>query len=229
MKRFLPLPFIFTLVSAALLDSNTALACSVGENFDPVASSEVIVEGRITGWEDIEDAIEWNPKTDENDPSDNENYYGPYDAIRFDLEVQRVLKGDVHERIALVSGNTLQTFRGERLWVGSSGACGAFNDDPTGKWVVLGLHMDQHGRYTPSLPLTFFVGDAPMGDRYAERMDMIETVTGPGGPPKGLPPQPDAEEHEKDTPWAVVLPLAFAIPVAVLLIPAFLRKRTAGH
>jgi hypothetical protein len=40
----------------------------------------------------------------------------------------------------------------------------------------------------------------------------------------------DAEtDDEKDTPWAVVLPIAFAIPLATLLVPAFLRKRTAGH
>ncbi|MEX0682858.1 MAG: hypothetical protein WD904_00095 [Dehalococcoidia bacterium] len=36
-------------------------------------------------------------------------------------------------------------------------------------------------------------------------------------------------DHEKDTPWAVVLPLAFAIPLATLLLPTFLRKRSGGH
>lgn len=38
----------------------------------------------------------------------------------------------------------------------------------------------------------------------------------------------DSEANDKDTPWAVVLPLAFAIPLAVLLVPAFLSKRTPG-
>ncbi|MEX1195654.1 MAG: hypothetical protein WED85_11400 [Dehalococcoidia bacterium] len=35
--------------------------------------------------------------------------------------------------------------------------------------------------------------------------------------------------EEKDTPWAVVLPLALIIPLATLLVPAFLRRRSAGH
>jgi hypothetical protein len=43
------------------------------------------------------------------------------------------------------------------------------------------------------------------------------------------PKQPESEEHDKDTPWAVVLPLSFAIPLAVLFLPALLRRRTPGH
>jgi hypothetical protein len=41
--------------------------------------------------------------------------------------------------------------------------------------------------------------------------------------------EPAEDEATEDTPWAVVLPLAFGIPLAVLLLPAFLRKRSLGH
>lgn len=56
----------------------------------------------------------------------------------------------------------------------------------------------------------------------------IEAITGPGTPPQSASLQEEDSKRDKDTPWAVVLPLAFAIPLAVLLVPAFLRKRTPG-
>ncbi|HUF53359.1 MAG TPA: hypothetical protein VMR52_06270 [Dehalococcoidia bacterium] len=40
--------------------------------------------------------------------------------------------------------------------------------------------------------------------------------------------QEEHDEATEDTPWLIVLPLAFAIPLAVLLVPAFFGKRRGG-
>jgi hypothetical protein len=84
---------------------------------------------------------------------------------------------------------------------------------------------------------------------YRERYDALQIATGRAHaepvefPAGGGQPDPDAplphpgnvsrqevpDDASKDTPWAIVLPLAFAIPLAVLFVPAFLRKRSPGH
>ncbi|MCH8052264.1 MAG: hypothetical protein IIC86_09630 [Chloroflexi bacterium] len=51
---------------------------------------------------------------------------------------------------------------------------------------------------------------------------------GPASQPGDTPSHDEPTDHTESTPWAVVLPLAFAIPLAVLFVPAFLRRR-AGH
>ncbi|MCH7953878.1 MAG: hypothetical protein IIC25_08315 [Chloroflexi bacterium] len=51
---------------------------------------------------------------------------------------------------------------------------------------------------------------------------------GPASQPGDTPSHDEPTDHTESTPWAVILPLAFAIPLAVLFVPAFLRRR-AGH
>ena len=52
-----------------------------------------------------------------------------------------------------------------------------------------------------------------------------EALTGPGHAPETVAPH-DEPAEDASTPWAIILPLAFAIPLAVLLVPSFLRRRS---
>jgi hypothetical protein len=128
----------------------------VGPDFDPIASSAVIVGGRVTRWELIEGATKPDFKT-ASEPLTDPNYYGPYDPIRVHMVIERVYKGTASRSLEMVAGNTYS--RGQ--WVGGAGACGAFDFDPTGKYWILGLSVDNFGRYRPGLPHVFFVGDDP--------------------------------------------------------------------
>jgi hypothetical protein len=58
---------------------------------------------------------------------------------------------------------------------------------------------------------------------------LLEIVDQDQTPQQGDSSQDQAEEDEKDPPWAVILPLAFGIPLATLLVPAFFRRGGAGH
>jgi len=51
---------------------------------------------------------------------------------------------------------------------------------------------------------------------------------GPAAQPGEAPPKDEPAEPGASTPWAVILPIAFAIPLAVLVVPALIRRRT-GH
>jgi hypothetical protein len=132
-------------------------ACSVGEDFDPIAASDVIVGGRITGWELIENVTRWDPKSGEPEPTDDPNYFEAptYDPIRLNVTVDKVYKGSVPASIELVAANTYEILDGQGNWVGASGACGAFDSDPTGHYWILGLNEDDFGRLRPSRVLVF--------------------------------------------------------------------------
>ena len=106
------------------------------------------------------------------------------------------------------------------------GTCGFVSGDSIGQEAVLFLELSD-GDYVTHLCAgsNFISGDE---DFRAETIAAIEAVTGPGQPPVGSPPQDEPTEGDKSTPWAVILPLAFAIPLAVLIIPAFFRRR-GGH
>jgi hypothetical protein len=82
---------------------------------------------------------------------------------------------------------------------------------------IVVVHLDDEGNYTTS--------DCTNGTPRTSAS--VEALTGPGHPPQTT--QGEAGENDKDTPWAVVLPLAFAIPLATLLVPAFLARRRGGH
>ncbi len=56
----------------------------------------------------------------------------------------------------------------------------------------------------------------------------VEAITGPGVLPDDVTPRDAPAEPNVSTPWAVILPIAFAIPLAVLVVPALLRRR-GGH
>lgn len=141
------------IVAAAFVGAPASYACS--GTIDPVEESDLIVGGRITGWELIEEFTTWNPRSGKPMPTDDPNFYGFYQPIRLSMHVDEVFKGSAPTEIELIGANTYQLRDGKGYWVGSSGACGAFDEDPTGKKWLLGLKEDDFGRLRPSLPLVF--------------------------------------------------------------------------
>lgn len=107
------------------LRPSTVHACSAGQDWDPVAESEVIVAGRITGWVEVASL----PDT----PSSF-----PFQAIRVELAVDDVIKGGPVANIDFIDAASLGKEGGLPDWRGSGGACGAFNEDPTGSYAIPG-------------------------------------------------------------------------------------------
>jgi hypothetical protein len=177
---------IWRLGSATLLAVGVALsanlesrvyACSPpGPEFDSVALSGAIVEGRILGYEALTD-----------EPTN-----GSFVRVRVDMDVVRVFKGDVAVGpLAIVDPATLMVFPSGESWAGSSGACGAFDDDPTGKYVILGLNLQDDGTLRPSRLFISFFDDGPAGEEYDGAVAYLtgrlvnpilpDTGTGPSG------------------------------------------------
>ena len=214
MKRFL-LPLAAIATAALLLPAGVrpAYACSTGPDYDPLAESDVIVSGRITGWELIENVTRWDPKT-ETEPYDDPNYYGPYDPIRVGMTVTRVYKGSVPAEIELVAGNTLLVREEHGTprydWVGSYGACGAFDFDPTGKYFVMGLNVDRYGRYHPSRLRVFFIGEYPPESYDHPRLSHLLPLL-PGTLPSSGGPPPETASSSPDIPVPALAALGLTL------------------
>ena len=151
------------LVAATLLETPRAFACSPGPDFNPVAESDVIVEGRFLGYDVLAEA---SPP-------------GDFVPVRVEMAVARVLKGQVAaDTIDVVDDRTLRIFSETGEAWGGGGSCGAFGSDPTGKYAILGLNSRPDGSYAPSLPLTFFIGDAPSGESYDRALTRLASFGG---------------------------------------------------
>jgi hypothetical protein len=192
--------------------ANPARACSVGEDFSAVDASDVIVAGRITAWELVENVRRWDPKTGD-EPIDDPNFYGPgpYNPIRLQLDVEHVYKGPRMATVSMVDANSLEIYNGVERWVGSSGACGAFDADPSGQFVILGLNRDHFERYRTGLPLVFFVGPEPAGEHYERATDGLNNAMA------------------DDFPWLPAAVAATLGPLAFLAGAAFVWRRGEPH
>ncbi|HEY5624987.1 MAG TPA: hypothetical protein VIT93_00710 [Dehalococcoidia bacterium] len=104
------------------------------------------------------------------------------------------------------------------------GACSYFPDGGSGGGTYLVFAREVEDGYATSL----CSGNAAQGTpSYDAAVAEVTSITGPGQPPDGS--LQEEADHTEDTPWAIILPLAFAIPLAVLFIPAFLRRRGGSH
>ncbi len=208
LSRLLPLPIVFALLFAPLQTlSDTAYACSCLQTtvVERVENADVVAIGTVVS------------------VFEDQTTEGLGSGMLIDMDgvvrVSTYYKGSGPHEIAVDDPP-------------DSGTCGVITERDIGQEIILFLWLDA-GEYLTHLcsGSHFTYGNE---DLRAEAIAEIEAVTGPGQPPEGSPPQasPPPEEpespeddHTESTPWAVVLPLAFAIPLAVLVIPAFLRRR----
>ena len=142
--RRLMLAALSMMIVAALLPPRPALACSAGPDYNPVAESEAIVVGRLTGWEEGD--------TDPPPPPDGSLFV----SIRVTMTVERRLKGRAPAVITIVDQASLFRIPAEAgrpeqtFWAGGAGACGSFDEDPSGKYAVMGLWRNPDGTYRPN-------------------------------------------------------------------------------
>ena len=160
-------------VSAAILGAaayslapTPVYACSAGPDFDPIATSDVIVEGRFLDWE-------LAPELNRGDA---------YLGIRVEMAVQRVWKGQIAEEVItmLDSASLGPPYPGhdEYEWVGASGACGAFDADPTGFYAIMGLSQRDDGTFGSSRFLVFYLGGDAGGEQYDRALQRMASFPG---------------------------------------------------
>jgi len=144
-----PLHLVLCLLSSlSLLFATTlpAFACSGGGG-DPVALSEVIVGGWITDWKPA------NPgPTNQVEP------------VTIQMSVDRVFKGALDDQTTLqfVNYQMLDYSHQEVGWDGGLvGSCSAFEVDPKGKYVIIGVVKNEAGQYQTDLFYRFYLGDNP--------------------------------------------------------------------
>lgn len=153
-------------VAAYSLAPTPVYACSAGPDFDPIETSDVIVEGRFLDWE-------LAPELNRGDA---------YLGIRVEMAVQRVWKGQIAEEVItmLDSASLGPPYPGhdEYEWVGASGACGAFDADPTGFYAIMGLSQRDDGTFGSSRFLVFYLGGDAGGEQYDRALQRMASFPG---------------------------------------------------
>jgi hypothetical protein len=99
--------------------------------------------------------------------------------VRVTLNVEASFKGNAGPG-AIEFYDTASLFRegqGPPGWHGSSGSCGAFNADPTGHYVLLGLARAEDGTLRSHLLRTFFIGERSefSGARYDRTREILDS------------------------------------------------------
>ncbi len=153
-------------VALHMIAPTPVYACSGDfSDFDPVATSEIIVEGRIVD-------AEVSPEQP-----------GAYFDIRAEISVQRVWKGQAAlEMIALPRLDTPSDPSNEQigsLWVLSTGVCNAFGSfDPTGSYVIVGLTQRDDGTLVAGRFHLFYLGDDAGGKEYVRALQRMASFPG---------------------------------------------------
>ena len=193
-----------------------AHACSAGPDYNPVTASDLIVAGRVTGWE-----------LTEPDPSSERAKDGRTMASvspRVTLVVDRVLKGRAPGELTFrdapggiyVAEAASARYPQYSFWVGG---CASFLQDPTGSYVVLGLSGGD-GVYAAHRTTTFFVDDGPGGPVF-ERVIARLTAADPSVlPATGVGMVADTDWRARSADGALV-----GVTLTLVLGAACLRRR----
>ena len=160
---------------AALGGPRPAYACSPTPDWNPVAEADVIVAGRITD-------IEIQGKTEVM------TFLDP----KMTFEVDRYLKGtgpatievfDSHSGVppmGLIPNSSafdrldVRELNVDELGYEGGGVCGALDEDPRGRYWVVGFSRSPNGTLAMNLLLNFAIGDGPSDARVVERIAYVE-------------------------------------------------------
>ena len=194
---------LVALLAAALvahggMDLAPAYACTLPANFDAVASSDLIVEGRVFRWDEVAES-----------------------QIEYQIEVERAFKGP-----ATAGGTLMVTDFGSRLhgdWESSGGLCGTFSGDPDGKYIVIGLRGEAGGELRSTNQTRFFLGDGPEGPAYEAAIRQVSDGSTTGPPATGSGGDGASSD---DALWLVVLASAAVLAAAVAAVFIVRRRAT---
>ena len=197
-------------VAALSMQTPSVHACSAGPDWDPVAESAVVVAGRLTGWEEVSDDVLPNFK-----------------PIRVHMNVDRVYKGPPGlTDISFVDSASLYftpSAPEDLMWAGSSGACGAFDSDPTGVYAVMGLWEAPDGELHAGRLHTFFFGEEPGGQDYERALERMASFPAAAAlPALGTGPAQSASPNHLIT---AVAALGTALLLASLSIRYMSKKK----
>ena len=180
------------------------LACSADETWDPVAESDVIIGGQILGYDELEGRES-----------------GSFVEVSLSVRVDHLWKGEfrgetIVDRTSLLGPQYVTI---PDRWAGASGACGALDDDPTGKYAVLGLRREGSELRTNRLT-TFYLDPAPYD---------VRAISSGSGRPLGLPvagiPGADASAPTQ----RIMLATGAAVAAMGVLVQVLRRRNGRGE
>lgn len=189
--------------SAAVRAPQLASACSCS-NCDTLVDAPIIVGGWIEGWE----------KAGVPHPAPGAHFV----PITFKFTTDQVFKGQVPPEFA---GFDFSSYSESPAgWFGGSGACGKFDEDPTGRYMIAGLapSTDYPGSYTGGRLWLFYIGDAPEGEAYDRALERLSPLGPPSPPAAGN----SISSPEPEMPILAVSLLAISATLAAL---ALARRR----
>lgn len=144
--------------------SNVADACSCSD-CDVVVDAPAIVGGRVGSWYESEIPAP-----------------GFFTTIVARIEVDQVFKGSTSDTVRVVDIASLS--KSPSGWFGASGGCGSFDEDPTGKYIILGLepYPDDEALVRSNRLWLLYIGDEPKGEWYERALARLAPL-GPPSPP----------------------------------------------
>jgi hypothetical protein len=180
-----------------------ANACSC-QDCDVVRDAPNIVGGWITGWREY---------------GSNQVPHG-LKAITTAIEVTEVFKGASPSAIDVLDPASRST--SPDGWFGASGACGKFDQDPTGKYIILGIDRFEHdpALMAGSRIWLVYIGDAREGDAYVQALARLSVLGPPSPPAAGNTPSEPARQ-----PSLAAAGLALIAFSSALFFGSFLRSR----
>lgn len=141
-----------TLIGASLARPAPAQGCSAGDPWDPIEESEMIVGGWIGGYTPLPDR----------------SRVGMFTPVRLEMRIDHVWKGRLPPGAEIVDRASLMLqpvfTDSEELhgaWAGPSGACGAFDEDPSGHYAVVGLVTAPDGTLQTMRLRVFYLSRQP--------------------------------------------------------------------
>ncbi len=180
------------LAAASVVAPKRAYACSAGLDFDPVATSDVIAEGRILGFKVLPDAP--IPGGYEAKGVVLDFREDPYIPIRIDFAVDAVYKGQVAEDVIDIVERRAygpHPLNEGKFWWLTASDCHAFYSDPTGQYAILGLGRNDDGTYGAGLLRMFYLGAEPSSEDREAVLARLASFPGAVGLP-GLGSGPQA-------------------------------------
>ncbi len=176
-------------------------ACSCPD-CDAVRDSDVIVGGRIVGWK----------------RSDIDSPLRPaYTPIEVSLEIDRVFKGAAPDGLTVIDLASLFETGGSVIWSGAGGACGAFDEDPASKYIILGFNAAASYPWQASRPSVIYLGSELSGERYEQALDRLAVLGAPRPPSVGDSP-PEDEPPSADWMLLSTIGAGFLLLTLVLVL-----------
>jgi hypothetical protein len=195
----------FGSVLPALAPHSIAHACTLGPVSWRFHDAEVVISGRVQGYELVE------------------GYAGDTDrtVVRFGLIVHEVYKGEVPKQFAFIDSGV--HWNAEMSTILPDGTCGGLAGEPTDAYVLLGLHRNVLGELTTSGAFIFFRGQSHLAPEFNAAVASFDGPPAPGPPDAGSGIKRDDRGYYHAL-AAAALALAAVSGAAVL----FTRRPTAG-